>query len=395
MVRRKFQSGSLFKRGKRRKLWVARWWEDMIRPDNSLGRVRRSEVLGPVSEIPSQREARKLLEVRLRSINQGTHRPQSTLHFEQFVRDHWEPGVLPLLKPSSAKWYGLLLRRHVLPFFGRMPLCEIQRREVQTYLVGKRKAGCSSSYVQGLRTVLSKVLQTALEWGYLETNPVRGIRLGGYAPVRELVVLSPQQVQQLLAALPEPCRTIVLLLVLTGLRIGELLALRWKHVDLSRGVIRVQETVSANGCFGTPKTRSSKRDVPMSAPVIEALLSYQQRCDNYDSGTLLFTSRNRTPLNYTHLLARVLHPMCKRLGLPPATWHSFRHTHGTLLGEVGESLRTAQAILGHSDLDTTLKVYTHPIPESQRRAVEKVAELLDPIGPKLAETEQDPKRLVN
>ena len=132
MVRRKFQSGSLFKRGKRRKLWVARWWEDMIRPDKSLGRVRRSEVLGPVSEIPSQREARKLLEARLRPINQGTHRPQSTLHFEQFVRDHWEPGVLPLLKPSSAKWYGLLLRRHVLPFFGRMPLCEIQRREVQT-----------------------------------------------------------------------------------------------------------------------------------------------------------------------------------------------------------------------------------------------------------------------
>jgi integrase len=64
------------------------------------------------------------------------------------------------------------------------------------------------------------------------------------------------------------------------------------------------------------------------------------------------------------------------LKLPAITWHSFRHTHATLLGEVGESLRTAQAILGHSDLETTLNVYTHAIPESQRRAVDKVAEIV-------------------
>jgi integrase len=68
--------------------------------------------------------------------------------------------------------------------------------------------------------------------------------------------------------------------------------------------------------------------------------------------------------------------MCEALGLPAITWHSFRHTHTTLLGEVGELLRTAQAILGHSDLATTLNVYTRAIPESQRRAVDKVADIL-------------------
>jgi len=68
--------------------------------------------------------------------------------------------------------------------------------------------------------------------------------------------------------------------------------------------------------------------------------------------------------------------------LPRISWHSFRHTHATLLHEAGESLKTAQALLGHSDLETTLGVYTHAIPDSQRRAVERVAGVLDPVGPK-------------
>jgi integrase len=83
-----------------------------------------------------------------------------------------------------------------------------------------------------------------------------------------------------------------------------------------------------------------------------------------------------TPLNPKNLLRRVLRPACVELELALISWHSFRHTHATLLGEVGESLKTAQALLGHSDLETTLNVYTHAIPESQRRAVDKVAGIL-------------------
>ncbi|HXQ98191.1 MAG TPA: tyrosine-type recombinase/integrase, partial [Candidatus Limnocylindrales bacterium] len=73
---------------------------------------------------------------------------------------------------------------------------------------------------------------------------------------------------------------------------------------------------------------------------------------------------------------RVIQPACGELKLPVITWHSFRHTHATLLGEAGESLKTAQALLGHSDLETTLNIYTHAIPESQKRAVDKVAGML-------------------
>ena len=382
MARRRYQTGCLLIRGKRRKVWVARWREDVIAPDGTLRRTHRSEVLGPVTEVRGRREAQKLLESRLRPINQGRQRPHSTLLFEQFIREQWEPAILPTLKAGSARYYGIQLRCHLLPAFGSKRLCDIARVDVQCFLAEKRRQGLSGSSVHGMRTTLSKVLQAAVEWNLLEQNPARGIRLGDRAPKTERLYLTPPEVLRLLASLPEPCRMVVLVAVLIGMRIGEILALRWKHLDLLRGFIQVRETVS-EGLFGSPKTRSSRRDLPMSEPLRQALQSHRGQCRQTSPEDLVFATRKQTPLNPKNLLRRVLRPVCEALDLPLISWHSFRHTHATLLGEVGESLRTAQAILGHSDLGTTM-IYAHAIPESQKRAVDKVTEILFPNVPKFS-----------
>ena len=99
-----------------------------------------------------------------------------------------------------------------------------------------------------------------------------------------------------------------------------------------------------------------------------------------------------TPLSPKNLYNRALAPTCDELGLPRISWHSFRHANGTWIGEVGESVKTVQAILGHSDLETTLNIYMHAIPDSQRRAVERVAGVLFPDVPKL---ESDPTKLAD
>ena len=90
----------------------------------------------------------------------------------------------------------------------------------------------------------------------------------------------------------------------------------------------------------------------------------------------MFRTSKGTPLNAKNLYNRELAPACDQIGQPRVSWHSFRHTHATLLGDVGGSLKTAQALLGHSDLETTLNTYTHAIPASQRTAVERVAGVL-------------------
>ena len=99
---------------------------------------------------------------------------------------------------------------------------------------------------------------------------------------------------------------------------------------------------------------------------------------------MVFCTNKRTPLSPKNLYNRALAPTCDELGLPRILWHSFRHANGTWIGEVGEPVKTVQALLGHSDLETTLNIYMHVIPDSQRRAVERVAGVLFPDVPKLA-----------
>ncbi len=176
--------------------------------------------------------------------------------------------------------------------------------------------------------------------------------------------------------------------VLTGMRIGEILALRWNRIDFLRGTIEVSQTYS-DGQFGTPKTRSSRRVIPMSIALREALKLHRRPHTTTAPQDLVFTTAIGTPLSPKNLYNRALAPTCDKLALPRVSWHSFRHGNATLLAEVGGSIKTAQTILGHSDLETTLNIYMHALPDSQRRAVERVAGVLFPDVPKLTEEQQN------
>jgi integrase len=379
MARPRYQDGSLTVRGTRKKVWVARWREDVIREDGTMARTHRRVVLGAVNEL-SRREAMTILQGRVSEVNQGRRRAIPTMTLAKFASEHWQAGVLLALKPSSVRYYQYQLDNYILPVLGSCRICDVSRARIQALLLERKRAGYSNSTIHGIRTTLGKVLEVAVESGYFDHNPAHGIKTGEREPKREKRFLAPVQIRALLPALAEPCRTIVLVAVLTGMRIGEILALRWKRLDLTRGAIEVAETFS-DGCFGTPKTRSSRRVIPMSSAVREAFESHGAANSRTAPDDLVFSTSKGTPLSPKNLYNRVLAPTCDAIRISRVSWHSFRHSNATLLGEVGESLKTAQAILGHSDLETTLNTYMHAIPDSQRRAVEKVAEVLCPIVP--------------
>ncbi|HKV28933.1 MAG TPA: site-specific integrase [Candidatus Acidoferrales bacterium] len=232
---------------------------------------------------------------------------------------------------------------------------------------------------------MSGILQRAVEWGYLQFNPARGVKLPPMQRRRNTVVLTREQLAILLQSLQGAVKTLAVTAAMTGLRIGEVLALRWRNVDFDKNVIRVREAVYL-GHFSTPKTKSSIRDVPLGPALRQALVDARKSAPDE---ALVFGTRNGTPLDAKNILRRCIRPMCARLGLPIITWHSFRHTHATLLSDLGESLKTAQAQLGHSRLSTTAEIYTHVVPASQRAAVEKLENAIwtqvDPNGPKLEE----------
>jgi Phage integrase, N-terminal SAM-like domain len=122
-------------------VWVARWWEEVINPDGSIGRKRCAEVLGTVAELGSRSRAMGALSKRLSPINSGSYRPQSRRCYADFIAQDWIPVVLPTLKYATQKHYRYILDVHLLPVFGKTSLCDIKREWIQSFLATKLSAG--------------------------------------------------------------------------------------------------------------------------------------------------------------------------------------------------------------------------------------------------------------
>lgn len=340
-------------------------------------------VIGTVAELARCRLAMHALSERLRVLNSGSQRPRPACALKEFVQMDWGPLVLPTLKYATQTHYKHMLRAHLIPAFGDRRLPDIPREAIQTFLAAKLRDGFAWETVHHIRCALSKVLGAAEEWDYISDNPVRKTRLPRRDCNAEPPVVTPQQVQRLVAALPEPAKSIALLLVLTGLRIGQLLALRWKNVNLDAKVLQVTETVY-EGHFDKPKTRRSVRAIPLCREAISILFSLRQHLPEPEQ--LVFATDSGRPLCRRNLLQRHLRPTYQELGLPRITWHALRHCHATLLDTVGAPLGTVQALLGHASPEVTRQIYLHAIPEEQRRAAEKMEKLL--IGPKWTQNEE-------
>jgi integrase len=368
VARPRFQKGYLRLRGKS---WEVRFREDYLSPDGRLRRRHRSIVLG---QFQSKKQARRAAEAYLRPLNQGTCRPRTDITLEDFWSRYYEPEILPTLKVSGRKTYRSLFHNHLLPYFGTRKLAEIQRVEVQRFISLKQSEGKSTETLAHLRNLLSALFATAISWGMVEANPASGVKLPPMERRRESRVLSADEIRKLLGALPEPSRSICGLGVATGLRIGELLGLKVNDLDFERATLNVRRAIY-RGTVSTPKTAKSERLLPLAAPVVAMLRAYlKNRAVELE---WLFPSKAGGPLNDRNLMRRQVEPVCKALGLPRFGWHSLRHTVRTMAGNHGIAPELVQGVLGHADLETTMR-YMHRVGDAERAAVEKVAEVLCP-----------------
>ena len=222
MARRRYQEGHLLIRGKGKKQWVARWREDVIREDGSLGRMQRTVVLGPASGF-TKREALNELKKRLGLINEGTHKAQVTIRFDKFARK-WEEAILATYRASTRYFYHSTLHWHLLPRFAGHRLCDIQPSDVQLFLTLKAER-YAPSVLHHIRATLSQMFATAKTWKYADANPADGVELPSKRIARSKTTFKPNEVQRILAHLAQPYRTMVLIAALTGMRASEFFAL--------------------------------------------------------------------------------------------------------------------------------------------------------------------------
>lgn len=375
MARKRYQRGNIRKRGKRNPVWELQWWTDIIRSDGSLGRKRDSKILGHVSEM-TKRQAHKAAEEFLRPLNLGEITPFSAILFREFIEKQFVPNIFPTLKLSTRKRYQITLNKHLLPAFAEQRLCDIRNIDLQRFVIQKIDSGLGWETADHLRNLMSKIYGTARKWGYFAgENPATGIELPEKKPVREKHALTPEEIRKLLEILREPFRTMALLGILTGLRVGEILGLRWIDVDLALAQIQIRQRCY-RGDLDSPKTRSSRRTLPLPEPCLESLRLLKAKCGSLEGSGLVFRTSNGTPYSDTNILHRELKPTGQKIGAPWLSWHSFRRTHATLLQLAGGTVKDAQAQLGHSKLSTTLEIYTIPLPAHQREAVENLSRMV-------------------
>lgn len=207
---------------------------------------------------------------------------------------------------------------------------------------------------------------------------------------------SAEQIRNILKnTLPE-CTCLFTCIALTGLRIGELLALQWNHIDFESHSITVQQNLW-RGTIVAPKTQNSFRTLPIGE-VPETLLANHKRGSQYSRpDDFVFCSKSGSNLNPDVLRKDVLYPILDRLQIPrpkrSAGFHAFRHSAASLIHDRTGSLKLAQDLLGHANLDTTADTYTHPSKEAQREAYEVLEQAffsdLFPIVPKTGNRNRD------
>ena len=298
--------------------------------------------------------------------------------------DHWYQEYKKAnLRPNTQMSYERRIYQHIIPALGRIPLDKLTVRDIQQFYTNLKKsgrlirtelygAGLSDQTVRGIHTTLHAALDRAVEEKLLFRNPADNCKLPS-AKAREIQVLTPEEIQQLLIQAKEDgCYELLLLELATGLRRGEILALQWDDLNFRTGALRVERQVHrvrGELVVSPPKTKASNRSVLLPAPVLKVLKAYQETVHS----RWMFPSpvKEDSPMDPAAIRKRLQTVLdraeCKRL-----RFHDLRHTFATASLEHGMDIKTLSTIIGHVSSTTTLNTYTHVTDAMRQSAADKI-----------------------
>jgi len=367
-MRRRFQHGRVFKRGKKRKVWVGRFYEPVL-AGGKLKKKRASIILGLCTDLTRGQAERVLLE-RLREMNDGLHVPVQQMKFDDYCAK-WEKEILSNYRSSTQTFYRSTLNRWILPHFGPWQLGDIRPPDVQTLINQFR--GYSTSVLKHIRATLSCVFRTAVTWKFIQHNPATGLQLPQGKGVKRAAVLMPENLRLVISNLHEPYKTMATVMAGTAIRESELLALKWSDLDYINRLIRIRRSVYRGVMDQHPKTEESERDIPMCDTVVRALRDLQK--SRYNRGEYVFLTASGKTCRPEGIQRRYFNPVAKTLDIPKFTWRSFRRTSATALHEEGVPLKVMREIMGHTTEETSL-IYTEVQLKAKRRAIEQLEAIL-------------------
>jgi integrase len=356
---RRYQVGCLYR--ERRKagpdVWVFRYRD---------GQSNRKEIIGTVEKFTTQKTAMKACEQLRANINRETRTPRTLTELVTHYIDK-ELSADGNKAYSTREVYGSYIKTWILQKWGRYGLSDVRTVAVEEWLGTLPLANGSRAKI---RNIMSAIFNHAIRYEWLNRNPITLVR---QSAKRERLpdVLTAEEVGALLGELNDPCRTAVLLAATTGLRVSELLALKWSDVDFTMGEIRPCRAI-VDQVVGNLKTEASGKAVPIDLALAEVLLDWRGRCPYNQDRDFLFGSPDmdgQQPYWPDSLLRKVIRPAVARAGISKHIgWHSFRRTLATLLQANGVSVKATQDMLRHASSRLTMDLYAQSIPADRRAA---------------------------
>ena len=396
MRRARYQRGSLrrIRRKDGTKVWEYRWRETQI--DGT--RKRRSMIVGSIEDYPTESLAQAEVDDLRLNINPFTSdqvvKDISVGALVNHYREHELPDIFYKDEPdkisdeprkswSTQDTYDGYLRKWILPRWRSYRLSEVKAVAVEQWLKtlsfenGDSLARGSKAKI---RNIMSALYSHAIRWEWTTSNPIASVR---QSAKRQSVpaVLTVDELVKLLIAIPEPFRTAVFLDGASGLRVGELLGLKWEDVDFKQNVIYIRRSIVKQK-IGPPKTEASQKPIPLNSELAKALRLWKMKTtyNRPDDWVYASPAKNGTQPYWPKSIYRVyIKRAADKIGLKKHIgWHTFRHTFGTILNANGENPKVIQELLRHATLKVTMDTYVQAVSDEKRNAQSKVVEMLLP-----------------
>jgi integrase len=361
-------------------------WEAQYTIYTSSGTKRKSVYGRTKAEVAAK--LRKILADR----DGGVYFDAENLTLGEYLERWLKGSVKGSVWHTTYRDYAGHVRNHIAPELGRLKLAKLTSAHVQALYRKKLDSGLSPRTVNYIHATLHKALEQAVKWRLVPYN-VSDAAVKPRQERRETLALTLEQVLTFLRVAREAqdrFEALYVVAVFTGMRPGELLALRWSDLVLDgpKPEARVRRSLSKDdsGRHIFKRTKTEKgRSVSLMPQVVEALSTHRRRQAEerlrysglWQDQDLVFPNTTGAPMDWDNLTARNYRPLREAAGLPKNTrFYDLRHTFATLMLEQGENPKVVQEILGHSSIAITLGIYSHAIPSMQEQAADTVAALV-------------------
>ena len=375
------------------------WWGRITLGTDPEGRQKRKAFYGK-----TRAEVQKKLTEVINSINNNTYIDPKNITLSKWLDIWFNEYAINSIKQSTRVSYETYIYKHITPILGKIKLLDLRADTLQQFYNDKLEngklngvGGLSPKTIKNINVMLHKAIDQALKNGLVNRNVTEVVTLPKLEK-KEMRVLTSDEQQQLLRVCNNENNGIFIVVALsTGMRLGEILGLKWSDIDFKNKLLTVRRTINRLKNYdkdiskktvlvvNTPKTENSKRIIPLSNNLIKCLRDFKTfQKQKYlrigvviDDDSFIFPNSFGQSAGEPKTYQETFTKLTKLANLNNVHFHCLRHTFATRALEEGIPAKTVSEILGHSNISTTLDLYSHVLLETKREAIEKLSKFTE------------------